>query len=153
MADPTLSNLDNLINMVNLGVIEGVNQATLELSGILASELPAGRAAKAIITKSAKRVGDEIIGSVAIEDQNVLQYLWAYWQGTPNPITINAKNQWMRFDNWSRGDNSYRWKSDGMFHFKSVQHTYPPHNFVERAIARFGNVASIISNKLGIRLK
>jgi len=152
MAEPKL-NMENLEPQVELAIIEGLNQGAIEFSSALASELPSGRAAKAIKIIPAKRVGDSIVAEVGIDDQNVLQYLWAYWKGVPNTITINAKRQWMRFYNWPNGDDAYRWKKDGMFHFKSVQHTYPAHDFIERAISKFSSLADTISKKLTIRLK
>lgn len=137
---------------VDLAVLEGLNQAGLEFRGELAKQLPHNPIEK-IVVKPSNKEGDMYTVSVAIEDQGMLKWIWAYWKGLPSTITITAHKIWMKFDDWDKGDDSYRWKTDGLFHFHQVHHTYPPHPFVENAIANFQQTADIISRRLVDRLK
>ena len=141
-----------LVEKAQLGLIDGLNQAALEFSVKLADELPPGAAAKSIVVKSVNTAGTDYVVQVGIQDERVLKYIYAYWKGVPATITINAHNQFIKFDRWKNGPNEMRWRKDGMFHFRQVRHTYLPHDFVERAIYKFDTVAETISRKLGARL-
>jgi len=154
MADDgvVLLNFEALIEKAQLGVIEGLNQAALEFSVRLAAELPDGVAAKSIVVKPSNRQGDKFTVTVGIENEGVLKYLWAYWKGEPEIITISG-HPWMRFDRWKNGPSELRWRKDNLFHFKTVKHEYLAHDFVERAIAKFDTFGETIIRKFNERVK
>lgn len=151
MAEGTIINLEALVEQAQLGVIDGLNQAAVEFMAALASELPPGAAAQSITIRPTTEQGGKYVVSVGIEDEGVLKYIWAYWKGEPTTITITAHQKVMKFDRWTNGPADLR-SPDGHYYFPQVQHTYLPHDFVERAIAKFDSLVPIISNKLAQRL-
>lgn len=143
-----------LVEKAQLGVIDGLNQAAVEFAVKLADELPPGAAARSIVIRPTRPEGEtNYVVSIGIEDKGVLKYIWAYWKGIPQTITIFAHRRFMVFDRWKNGPSDLRWKSDGKFHFPQVQHTYLPHDFVERAIAKFDQLENTILRKIGDRFK
>lgn len=145
--------IELVINKASQAVFEGVDEATYELASILGKEVPKGVSFKDINIHKPKRVDVGIESYVSIDDKKKLKWLWGRWKGTPF-YWIIAHNRWLVFRDWFRGNDSFRWKSDGAFHFRRVRHEKVPGNkFVEMAEEKARpRVLEIISRKLRKRL-
>ena len=152
--DVKFEGIELVFNKVTNAVFEGVDDATYELAAILGKELPKGVSFKDINIHKSKRINVGVQSYVSIDDKKKLKWLWGRWKGTKF-YWIYAKNQFMKFDDWHRGPAFFRWKKDGLFHFRKVRHeAVPGDKFIERAEEKARvRVLQTLQNKLGKRLR
>lgn len=151
--DAKFEGIELVFNKVTTAVFEGVDEATYQLASILGKELPKGVSFKDINIHKPKRTPAGVQSYVSIDDKKKLKWLWGRWKGTPF-YWINAHNKFMKFDDWHRGPAIFRWKSDGLFHFRRVRHERVPENrFIERAEQKaYDRVTETVAKRLRQRL-
>lgn len=135
-SDAHFENIDRLSRFLDEGVLTAMVQAQTEFAAVVQAELPGQNLKNVVKKRPITKQGNKYTASVSIDDQSILKYLWAYWKGVPNTVTIVAHHKFMVFDRWANGPNNLRW-NDGKFHFQVVHRTYAAHDFVSRAIFKF----------------
>lgn len=138
--DVTLIIPDAFFERLDMGIREGLNIVTDDLTKNLRNEIPQGKTGKAknsVVQYPAQQNGEEIAARIEIGEG--IKYIWALWKGikkgtmTIAPLTDKG----MRFTDWATWNGTWKPDSRGWFTFhKPVEHWSPENKFVERAIGK-----------------